>query len=399
MDQPSAKISSKLRGAALGATLAMLPMAIILLLGVLKIIKDPSEDIGKVLVVLQFIGCLIWAGCLTGSLSGAKQLNISNSGLALCIPGILLGGILQLVFVFDNSLFYKFMRFSSGETEALVLILLLTVVTNLPLAIGSLMAGKSLDSLRRSSIGYFALSVFPLISLLLFKILTKKTYGYYGYSTSGIETVIIILVILLVLLALTCISGWWGSASDATEIENSCDDDNDYHIVQPTYVEQPAAPAQTYNAVQPVAPQQPAQPLRPKSVITDEQRKLLMGMTNQELTNVINNPSLYANPAFVDEARKTLTKRQGWEVIKDYSDEQLLSVVHDNVQGFSPEVLDAASMELLSRENATFINEVSSLSIAELQGIIANADSYYDGYIQLATRILNERINNGANPA
>ncbi len=133
------------------------------------------------------------------------------------------------------------------------------------------------------------------------------------------------------------------------------------------------------------------------SAITDEQKKILMGMSNQELTNVINNPSLYANPAFVEEAKKTLTKRQGWEIIKDYSDEQLLSIVHDNVQGFSAEVLDAASMELLARENATFINEVSSLTIPELQGILSNADSYYDGYIQLATRVLNERINNPGN--
>ena len=118
-----------------------------------------------------------------------------------------------------------------------------------------------------------------------------------------------------------------------------------------------------------------------------------MGMSNNELTNIINTPSLYANPAFVEEARKTLIKRQGWEVIKDYTDEQLLNLVHDNVQGFSAEVLDAASMELLSRENATFINEVSSLSVPELQDMLSKADSYYDGYIQLANRVLNERIN------
>ncbi|MDE6755608.1 MAG: hypothetical protein K2J66_00520, partial [Muribaculaceae bacterium] len=141
---------------------------------------------------------------------------------------------------------------------------------------------------------------------------------------------------------------------------------------------------------------QPQQPFAPRSMssITPAQKNLLMGMTDNELTNIINNPALYANQAFVDEARRTLTKRQGWEAIKDFSDQQLLSVVHDNIQGFAPEVLDAASMELLARENQDFINEVSSLSIEELQGILANADNYYDGYIQLATRLLNQRINN-----
>lgn len=118
-------------------------------------------------------------------------------------------------------------------------------------------------------------------------------------------------------------------------------------------------------------------------------------MTNAELTNVINHPALYANPAFVEEAKKTLTKREGWEVIKDFTDEQLINVVHENVQGFSPEVLDAASMELLSRENPEFMNEVTTLSTGELQGILSNPDSYYDGYVVLATRVLDQRLNAG----
>ncbi len=389
MEQQSPKISGNLRGAAIGASLAMLPVAIFAVLAALEAIKDASEGFGKTIVVIQFIGCLIWAGSLTSAISGAKRLNIPTAGFGACITGALIGGILQLIFVFDEKLLYKFISLAEGETEALALITLVTVVANLPLAIGTLMLGKHISPLRGASVCYFILSVFPLVEVLLAKILIKKSYSYYyGFSASNTKTFLIITVLLLFLLALICVINWWNAVSRASGIEEA-NEDTDNLAPQATYIEQPAAPMQ-----QTAAPQQTNYSARPVSPITDEQKKILMGMSNQELTNVINNPSLYANPAFVEEAKKTLTKRQGWEIIKDYSDEQLLSIVHDNVQGFSAEVLDAASMELLARENATFINEVSSLTIPELQGILSNADSYYDGYIQLATRVINERINN-----
>lgn len=392
MEQQSPKISGNLRGAAIGASLAMLPVAIFAVLAALEAIKDASEGFGKTIVVIQFIGCLIWAGALTGAIPGAKKLNIPTAGFGACITGALIGGILQLIFVFDEKLLYKFMSLADGETEALALITLVTVVANLPLAIGTLMLGKHISPLRGASVCYFILSVFPLVEVLLAKILIKKSYSYYyGFSASNTKTFLIITVLLLFLLALICVINWWNAVSRASGIEEA-NEDTDNLAPQATYIEQPTAPMQ-----QTAAPQQQNYSPRPVSAITDEQKKILMGMSNQELTNVINNPSLYANPAFVEEAKKTLTKRQGWEIIKDYSDEQLLSIVHDNVQGFSAEVLDAASMELLARENATFINEVSSLTIPELQGILSNADSYYDGYIQLATRVLNERINNPGN--
>lgn len=392
MEQQSPKISGSLRGAAIGASIAMLPVLFLAILAALEIIKSLDEDLTKALVVIQFIGCLIWAGSLTGAISGAKRLNISSAGLGICIPGALIGGILQMVFIFDESLLFKFMSLADGETEALALLTLVSIVANLPLAIGTLMLGKSISPLRGASVCYFILSVFPIVMVLLAKILVKKSYSYYyGFSAPNTKTFFIVTILLLFLLALICVINWWNAVSRASGIEEA-NEDTDNLAPQATYIEQPTAPMQ-----QTAAPLQQNYSPRPVSAITDEQKKILMGMSNQELTNVINNPSLYANPAFVEEAKKTLTKRQGWEIIKDYSDEQLLSIVHDNVQGFSAEVLDAASMELLARENATFINEVSSLTIPELQGILSNADSYYDGYIQLATRVLNERINNPGN--
>ncbi|MDE6316893.1 MAG: hypothetical protein K2L73_00655 [Muribaculaceae bacterium] len=152
------------------------------------------------------------------------------------------------------------------------------------------------------------------------------------------------------------------------------------------------SPAEQPASSRTVAP--PATASAAKSPVTEEQKKLIMGMSDEELTKVINNPMLYANPAFVEEARSTLLKRQAWEMIKDYSDMQLLDIVHNNSQGFAYEVLDASSMELLARETEEFVNEIKSLSTEQLQGIVSNPDSYFDGYVRLATRTLNERLNN-----
>lgn len=266
-----------------------------------------------------------------------------------------------------------------------VIFLLLTCIVNLPIAFGLVSIGKHLPSLKKAKIMYFLLAGFPLIILVFALIILKNSYSYHAYNTFAI-----IITALLSLFCAIAISGWWGAASNARKIESEFQND-DEPALQPTYVEQPTS--------MPTPPPMPATPAqqnfapRTASMVTDDQKKLLMGMNNDELVKIVNNPSLYANPAFVEEARRMLSKRQGWELIKDYSDEQLLDIVHNNVQQFSNDVLDAASMELLSRQNPTFYNEVASMTTQELQGVVSNAANYYDGYIQLAYQILQQRLN------
>lgn len=393
MDQP-AKISGSLRCAAIGATIAMLPLAVITLLIFLKAFKEPEESVERALIVLQFAGCLIWAGGLTSAAGTAKRLDIKSGALCLCIIGVLLGGIIQVIFAFDETFQKTCLSFTHDFESKLMIILLITLCINLPISIGAFMMSGRLNAMKKSGIAYLLLAFLPLIVFIIVKIFASSISSY-----SGFRNFMIFLSALPLVLSILAVSGWWKAVSNARLIEEDNADEPDYLTAETTYVEQPATPAvpATPAAETPrPAQQQPQQAFAPRSMssITPDQKKLLMGMTDNELTNIINNPALYANPAFVDEARRTLTKRQGWEAIKDFSDQQLLSVVHDNIQGFAPEVLDAASMELLARENQDFINEVSSLSIEELQGILANADNYYDGYIQLATRLLNQRINN-----
>lgn len=416
MEQTTPKISGTLKGAAFGATLAMLPILCIISLAAFKIFSGGSEDFAKTLILFQFIGCVIWAICIGAALSNAKKLNVSTGGLALCIPGIIIGGILQLIAIFEPDFISEFVSFGRGSDDAFFIILLITLAVNLPLAIGTLMVGKSLPALRRSTVAYFLIAIYPLIMLLIFKIFMKQSYGYYGYS-SNTETAIIITVVLLFLLVLLCVNGWWAAASNARELEkNYNSNEMDSFISQPVYIEQPATPSysQQYSAVPPTPPMPPAvpttnvppvppthqnynpapQPAKQSNGITDAQRNLLMGMSDQELNNVVNNPTLYTNKAFVDEAAKILTKRKAWEMIKDYSNEQLLSIVHDNIQDFAYEVLDAASMELFSREAPAFVNEINALETEELLGIINNPNAYYDGYVRAATLVLSNRQNN-----
>lgn len=394
MTQQPPRISGSFRGAAIGATIAMLPALISLFLVAFKIIDDIEETLGTVLIIIQFIGCLIWAGSLTNAISSTKRFDIKTGGIVLCVLGIILGGLFQLIFNFDDSLQESAFStlYGDDEVKSFIIVLLVTLAINLPIAIGTAKIGNKLHGLRGAVFPYSVLAAFPLVILILSKIILKKSEYYYSYTPKSGETLIKVMIVILLICAISAIIAWWRSVSNACELEEEAENEDAEYQAEPTYVEQPASPDQ--NTAQKSYPQpQSAGSGAPASRITPEQKNLLMGMSDQELANVVKNPTLYANPAFVEEAQKMLTKRQAWEAIKDYTDEQLLSVVHENIQGFAPEVLDAASMELLSRENPDFIAEVNALSTEELQGILSNADSYYDGYLQLATRILNQRLN------
>lgn len=411
MVQTTPRISGILKGAAFGATLAMLPFSIIFLLVATEVVKerDLGDGLGIILVVLQLLGCLIWSISLMACTSNAKRLNVSTGGIGLSSLGIILGFILQLIVVVAPDVMGGFnLGFAYDGFGRFMILLLLTMVVNLPLAIGTGMTGKKLPALRMAMTNYIILALFPLVMLILAKVLLS------GYSSfRNLHIYLIITAAALVLCCILAVTAWWRASSDAAELETEYENGEGDFAPQPTfYVEPQYAPAQQqYQAPKqspmmtppPVPPtfqsapqpsyHQPAQPApQPSSGVTEAQKNLLMGMSDQELTNVVNNPALYANPAFVEEAKKTLTKRQAWEMIKDYTDEQLLSIVHDNIQGFSYEVLDAASMELFSREAPAFVNEIQALDNEELQGIVANPAAYYDGYVRAASAVLNARI-------
>ena len=349
----SVRISGNLRIAALGATVAILPAALVILLDVLGISKGmPPFD---TLATIQFIGCLVWAGCLGACIPVSKRMDIPALGLGLCIAGVSIGGILQLVVVHDEeSIAYMFRDMYFGRSlSAMNSIILYACLANVPLAVGSFLLGKNLPAMKNAIFAYAALALFPLILSML-----KGKGG----------TILILLFVLLLICIIIALMSWWGTVGQAKYLEESGNETDGAEV----QYDEPIQPA-----------------------ITDEQKSMIAGMSDQELAGVVNNPALYA-AAFVDEARKVLSIRQALASLKDMTDEQMLEAVHNNPQGFSYEVLDAISMELLKRETPAFINEIESLPTPELQAMVYNADAYYDGYAKLATRVLHNRLNPAA---
>lgn len=395
MNSNTPTISTNLKLSAFGATLAMLPFAFIILIAGLTQKEPTSESTAKLLIVLQFFGTLLWGIPLLAIKKNADRLGVSSSGLTTCAVGIFIGGLMQILFILSPETFEPVFKFIYGGSSGFAIILIVTCIPNIPLFVGMLTSGKRLPALRSYSTVYLLLALFPLVMLGLAKVFIK--HSAWSYHSTGLETFLTISAALLFLLCLLGVIGWWKASGNASEIEEEYNEENGDIITEATYVEQPAA-TQTSGATATGASASAAAPIRGAGTpVTEEQRKLIMSMSDQELTNVVNNPMLYANPAFVEEARTTLVKRQAWEMIKDYPDAQLLDIVHNNTQGFAYEVLDAASMELYARQSEEFVNEIRSLSIEELQGIVSNPDSYFDGYLRLATAVLNERINPEAN--
>ena len=238
----------------------------------------------------------------------------------------------------------------------MTLFIVFSILANIPLAIGSFLSGNNLPAMKKATFAYAALTVFPLILLALLDPLNGR---------KG-QTIAIMLFVLLFVCIAVALMGWWGAVGQAKYLEDDGETDKNSQDARNNVPVQPA--------------------------ITAEQKNMLSGMSNQELANVVNNPALYA-AGFVDAARKMLSVRQAMVSLNNMTDEQMLAAIHNNPQGFSHDVLDAISMELLRREAPAFINEVASLSTPELQAMVYNAGAYYDGYIKLANRVLNERIN------
>lgn len=126
------------------------------------------------------------------------------------------------------------------------------------------------------------------------------------------------------------------------------------------------------------------------NVITPEQKVYLMGLPNTELQRIIDNPMMYSSPQFVNEAAKILTKRNAWEMIKDYSNDQLMDILHNNKMGFAEPVLDAASMELFMRQAPTFVEEVMQCTDEQLASIVGAPNNNYEGYVKMAEKVIEQ---------
>lgn len=376
-------IAASFRGQAIGATVAMLPITVLFLLIVTKAIRfyDPDDSTLKALVAAQTLGCLTWAICALTSMSGLKKREIPATPVILIAIGAFIGGAIQFICAFDRKLLYDMLDVLY-DSDGFGLAIVFALIANLPILIGCNMLNDRLNGMSTARNGFSILAVYPIL-LLLF----SKLIGNSIHSAKTAETIALIFVLVFLIAEILVVAGFWRAASSAKEIDNEGADDDSSMITTdvPVYVEQTVATNPTPASQ---AYQQPASGIpAANGTVTDGQRKLLMSMSDVELQRIVDNPALYANAAYVAEAANMLTKRRAWEEIKDMTDEQLMSILHENVQGYAPEVLDAASMELFVRESPLFIEEMNALSNEELQGILSNPQGYFDGDLKAAAKI------------
>lgn len=383
MNPTTHKLSIRLKCAAFGACLTMLSMTFALVLYGSDIVDGYTGV--RIGAFFQLIGCIIWGVSLLSCSTPGKNLNIPSSGWKLCAAGVFIIAPFSLIPLFAPGVIHEIPDFAHfefldwsyrGDYEAamecfylIVLLIFLYIGINTLLAIGTAVLGKQLKPFKRAKVAYIIFASLPIAYTLIAFPFTKLT---------DIFNIILLFAVIFLFIGVFLIISWWNVAANARKIEAEVLNAS----ATPTPPE-PTAPTAT-----------DVPPLYTPSCITDAQRALLMGMSNQELNNVVLNASLYSDPSFVEEAKKIIAKRQAWEMIKDYSDEQLLSIIHENIQNFKFEVLDAASLELFNREAPAFVNEINALKNEELQNIINNPEANFDGYVRAATLVLSFRQNN-----
>lgn len=384
MNQTTHKLSIRLKWAAFGACLTMLSLSFGLTLYGSDIVSGSTGIIFG--AFFQLIGCIIWGVSLLSCSTPGKNLNIPSSGWKLCAAGVFIIASFSLILLFSPGIIHEIPGFALFEFldwshrwdyEAamecfylIVLLIFLFIVINSFLAIGTTILGKQIKVFKRAKVAHIIFAILPILYFLIafpFTILID------------IYMLILPFALIFLFIGVFLIISWWKAAANARKIEAEV-------LNVPSTPTPPEPTASTATDVPPVLP-------NPNS-ITDAQRAILMGMSNQELKNVVMNADLYSDPSFVDEAKKIIAKRHAWEMIKDYSDEQLLSIIHENIQNFKFEVLDAASLELFNREAPAFVNEINALKTEELLGIVNNPEANFDGYVRAATLVLSFRQNN-----
>lgn len=389
MSQSTPKISIRLKWAAFGACLTMLSMFFaIALIGC-----DIVSPYGHLTAIrngafFQLIGSIIWGVSLLSCFTPGKSLKIQSLGWKLSAAGVFLVAPISLLLLFEPDFIFAiqgftyFYSYSLIDWMGVILLIFLYIGINTLLAIGTSILGKQIKAFKRAKVAYIIFAILP----IAYSLLAISAISFMGRTMGMMSETYMIYIILIFAIIFLFIGGsliisWWKATADARKIEAEVRNVNS--------ASEPQTPSES-----PAPHESPVLPSPPS--ITDAQRSLLMGMSNQDLNNVVSNASLYSDPSFVDEAKKILSKRQAWEMIKDYSDEQLLSIIHENIQNFKFEVLDAASLELFNREAPAFVNEINALKTEELQNIVNNPEVNFDGYVRAATLVLSIRQNNSA---
>lgn len=350
---------------AFGAMLAMLPVITIVTLALLELLKINDQDVSVIMSVVQLIGCALWVIGLFNASSVMGKMKLPTGAVMGTALTVMLAGVLQLVFFVISKDAYRFYG-SPNDLEGVGLVMLILyfaiqiVMWVCTSKIASVISG--IDNARN---GIAMITIVSFVLLVIMIILFKKLdNSYYGSDARSLLKTIEIIAkigsVLLLIGAIWSVVGWWSAVGGASNVDV---EDEEETVAQVTAV----------------------------SEVTEQQRQTLLGYDNARLQDIADHPEMYANSALVTEAVSILKKRKAWELIKDKSDEELMAMVESTDGLYDYAVLDAASMELASRQSPLLMNVLKSYTPDQLRQIVSDPGSYFDGYVKMARQIIEEQ--------
>lgn len=367
--------------AAIGATLAMLPLALFQGLFYLEVINmNDFYGFSAISVLATLVGMIFWI-----------------IGMFVCIPAMhrnhatgtpILGAITLIVafsaviFSFLTETIYDFIyAMKSGYFYTIIYIFgILYIVVHIILACICRRFARFAPGMGCASTGYWTIALLPAIAVVCIKLTESGTM-----HISTLEVLLKAIPSVIFVSVLLCVIGWWIGAAKGIGTD---EDDISYYTngeetvetyVQTDYTTQPEqiATQPDYSQYQP--PRPAIQPLAP------DFKEKMMSMSDETLNGIISSQGIYSG-AYVEAARSIMAKRRAWESINSFDDTMLINIVNDEGQPY--ETRDAASMELYSRQSPLLFNELNTLSPHELQNIVNNPSAYLDGYVAAAQQIL-----------
>lgn len=369
---------------AIGATLAMLPLTLMFVLSFFG--EGLDNEVMMYTFILTTLGTLLWG---IGMFMTIKPMSKAGSAWSSVLGGIVLMVILTFVLILALSPDFTDEVFRGLNRVKLlgVLVLIGFMATHILLAISCGKIGQFAKGLKLARIGYWILAFMPVALGILFHLLSKSYYhSWYGGYSSDYETYLTItkIVFLLMLVAvLLCVIGWWVSVGSGICIEYEYEDTVAETTVG-TAAASVVAPAVQTSAVAERTENQ-SSVITQHQALTEDMKNGVMAMTNEQLKQIIANGSVYS-PDYVKYVSTVLAKREAWEKINAYTDQELMNTVADNQQ--SIDVRHAASMELFSRQSPLLLNEVKALDAETLKNIVEHPDNNFDGYVAAARQLL-----------
>lgn len=349
---------------AIGATMAMLPLIFVFMLVALGAMKDNYSAVGLLnsMAIVQAVGCFVWAAGLFMASGVMNKLGLPGGPATGAAFVVLLAGVFQIVFFVASKEFVYRVIDTFGADGAGWVVLILYFGVQIGMWFFTSKMARHIGGVGNSRNGIALITIVSFLLVIVTYALARED-SYASYK--ALQLVMKVSAVVLFSGAVWSVCGWWRAVSGAEKA--SADGEGSGIVAQVT----DEVPAQSGHG------------------LDDELNQKLMGYDNIRLKEIVDHPDLYANKAYVAAAESILKKRSAWEMINAKSDEELIEIVRSEGL-YDYAVLDAASMELASRQSPAFMEEMRSYTPGQLRQIVTNPESYYDGYVKVARQILDE---------